>query len=430
MGIAMSRKKTKVLVITLSSLVCALIIGLLAYSQTEEPPQPTPTHRIVERTPRPAPVTIEVERIVILLDSKEVVKGTRFLPEVILQPEDATNKFFELRSDNEEILRPRGHHWIAENVGTANLIATAANGVTEVVAVTVLAPDVESLAFTEEEKTMAPGDIARVDFIITPEDALLDEPVQFSSDDEGVATVSQEGEITAVGAGTATINATVGDISAQLKVTVVIPVRSINITMDRRVYSVGEQAKFTIEIDPPNATNAEVTVSFAGASVTSTGENTFVCNAAGEVAITFTAENGRTTVLSITVHDLVALANEVHRLTNIERANLGFSQLGVMSSLTQTAIVRANEIIQYFSHTRPDGRDCFTAFQENGIDITSRLAGENLAAGQRTAAEAVQSWMDSPGHRENILNRDFGHLGVGVTIDNNGRLYWAQAFTD
>ena len=146
------------------------------------------------------------------------------------------------------------------------------------------------------------------------------------------------------------------------------------------------------------------------------------------MTITFSAESGTSTSITITVHDLGALVEEVHRLTNVERTNAGLPQFGRNQPLIQTAVVRANEIIQYFSHTRPDGRSCFTAFEENHVEY--RHAGENLAAGQRSAAEAVQSWMDSQGHRENIMNRDFGQMGVGVVMDNDGRIYWTQTFTD
>ena len=126
--------------------------------------------------------------------------------------------------------------------------------------------------------------------------------------------------------------------------------------------------------------------------------------------------------------DLSALASEVIRLTNAEREKAGLSPLTTTSLLTQTASLRASEIIQYFSHNRPDGRSCFTAFDEYGVPYN--MAGENLGRGQLSAAEIVADWMGSPGHRDNILNGGFVHIGVGVAIDSGGLLYWVQSFSD
>jgi len=423
----MSKKTIRILIIILSTMLALLVLlGVMVCRSTGEPPPPPP--EIIEETPEPTPEIIEVESITILLDSEEVVRGARLWPEVIIHPADATDKSYEIHSDNELILRPLGNQWIAAGVGTANLIATAENGIAGMLTVTVTAPDLESISFGDDEITMALGDLVTLIPTIYPRDARMDEPINFTSEDESVATVTADGRIVATGAGTTIIRGAVGEVSTEIRVTVIVAVRSITVIFNRRVYSVGDQAEFSIRVNPENATNANVTVSFSGASVTSTGENTFRCNEAGEVVITFTAENGVSASQTIAVYDLTALADEVHRLTNIERANLGLSQLGRSAPLTQTALVRAREIITLFSHTRPDGRDCFTAFDENNVQY--QLAGENLAAGQRTPSEAVQSWMDSPGHRENIVNTDFGHLGVGVTMDNDGRLYWTQTFTD
>jgi uncharacterized protein YkwD len=88
--------------------------------------------------------------------------------------------------------------------------------------------------------------------------------------------------------------------------------------------------------------------------------------------------------------------------------------------------VRAEELIQSFSHTRPDGTSCFTAFDEFGVDY--RAAGENIAAGQKTPEDVVNSWMNSSGHRANILSENFTAIGVGVAEDVNGTLYWVQMF--
>ena len=123
--------------------------------------------------------------------------------------------------------------------------------------------------------------------------------------------------------------------------------------------------------------------------------------------------------------DTAEFAAEVVRLTNIERANAGLPALAASNSaLTAAAGTRAKEIIVSFSHTRPDGRSCFTAFDEHKVSY--RGAGENIAWGQSTPQAVVTGWMNSPGHKANILG-NYTHIGVGVE-KSGGRYYWVQLF--
>jgi len=425
----MSNKVIKTLIIVLSLIIALLVLVVsLAFCRQAAPPPEVPGYE-PEESPEQSPGIIEVEQISIILENYEMLIGTRFWPEVIIQPTNATDKFYEIHSDDERILRFIGGYWIAAEVGTTNLIVTASNGVTGSISVTVLPPELEALVFSRNEFTLSPGDEISLVPIFTPEEAGKYLTIIYTSDDESVATVSENGMITAVNAGKTTISASSGGISAEIEITVIIPVRSINVEMPRRVFVVGDRAEFSIIIDPPDATNADVSVSYSGASVTPTGENSFTVNAAGEVKITFSTENSRPIEITILVHDLFALADEVFRLTNIERVNAGVPELARYSPLDQVAILRARETIISFLHTRPDGREFYTAFTDTGVEY--RVAGENLAAGQRTPAEAVRSWMDSTtGHRENMLAVEFGRIGVGVAIDENGRLYWTQMFMD
>lgn len=121
-----------------------------------------------------------------------------------------------------------------------------------------------------------------------------------------------------------------------------------------------------------------------------------------------------------------AYISEVVRLVNVERAKEGLSALKSDSLVQSAAQVRAMEIVSSFSHTRPDGRDCFTALAEAGVRYSG--AGENIAYGQRTPAEVVQAWMNSPGHRANIMNGNFTTIGVGCYKSGN-TYYWSQFFT-
>lgn len=120
-------------------------------------------------------------------------------------------------------------------------------------------------------------------------------------------------------------------------------------------------------------------------------------------------------------------ANEVLRLVNVERAKAGLSAFTTNSNLTAAANKRAVEIKTSFSHTRPNGSGFQTVLGE--YNVSYRAAGENIAYGQKTPQAVVTGWMNSPGHRANILNANFNKLGVGV-YQSNGTIYWTQAFTN
>ena len=125
------------------------------------------------------------------------------------------------------------------------------------------------------------------------------------------------------------------------------------------------------------------------------------------------------------------LAAEVVRLVNVERAKEGLAPLGTYDSLTKAAQIRAPEIVTLFSHDRPDGTSCFTAMDQTGAKKGAYTWGENIAAGNATAAATVEQWMNSPGHRANILNAKFTHIGVGYQHSAGSTYghYWVQMFT-
>ncbi len=112
-------------------------------------------------------------------------------------------------------------------------------------------------------------------------------------------------------------------------------------------------------------------------------------------------------------------AYDVLTLVNQERAADGKSALVMNESLLETAMQRAAEIVVLFSHTRPDGSSCF--------DLNKLMRGENIAYGQATPQAAMESWMNSQGHKENILNSGYTTIGIGC-FSYEGRYYWVQCF--
>lgn len=109
------------------------------------------------------------------------------------------------------------------------------------------------------------------------------------------------------------------------------------------------------------------------------------------------------------------IAEEVIRLTNAEREKAGLNPLEMDDSLMKAADVRVKEMGESFSHTRPDGSKYITAAQEAGY--SGSYVGENGSAGKSTAEYIVSSWMNSEGHRENILNPNYNYIGVAYNYN-------------
>lgn len=120
-------------------------------------------------------------------------------------------------------------------------------------------------------------------------------------------------------------------------------------------------------------------------------------------------------------------ASQVVKLVNEERAKAGLAALTLDKEVAAAAQVRAKEIEKSFSHTRPNGSTFSTALTEQGVSF--RGSGENIAWGQRTPEEVVRGWMNSEGHRANILNKNFKNIGVGYYQGTGGTNYWTQLFT-
>lgn len=118
--------------------------------------------------------------------------------------------------------------------------------------------------------------------------------------------------------------------------------------------------------------------------------------------------------------------SRVVELCNKYRLEAGLTPLTEDSVLDQKAQIRAGEVTVKFDHTRPDGSNCFTVL--DGVNFT--MAGENIAAGQVTPEQVVEEWMNSPAHRENIMNPDFRKIGVGYTTGGEYGTAWVQIFTN
>ena len=122
-------------------------------------------------------------------------------------------------------------------------------------------------------------------------------------------------------------------------------------------------------------------------------------------------------------------AAQVLSLVNQERSKRNLKPLTLDSKLNEVATEKARDmaINGYFSHDSPTYGSPFDMMRSFGVDY--RSAGENIAAGQKSAADVMQSWMNSSGHRANILNANYTKLGVGYYAGGSYKTYWVQEFT-
>lgn len=132
--------------------------------------------------------------------------------------------------------------------------------------------------------------------------------------------------------------------------------------------------------------------------------------------------------LLTTVSKQPSFVEEVTALCNEERAKVGLTPLEIDDRLCQMSEIRVNELDKSCSHIRPSGEkwsSILAEFEFNFLD-----AGENVAGGIKTPAEVVKAWMDSEGHRKNILNPKFTKIGVGYAFieDSQYGYYWDQIF--
>lgn len=119
-------------------------------------------------------------------------------------------------------------------------------------------------------------------------------------------------------------------------------------------------------------------------------------------------------------------ADQVLSLVNAERAKAGCGPLTANATLARAAQAHSDDMAarDFFDHTNPDGADPGDRVTASGYPWSTY--GENIAMGQRTPEQVMEAWMNSPGHRANILNCDFKELGVG--IHDGGGPYWTQVF--
>jgi uncharacterized protein YkwD len=203
----------------------------------------------------------------------------------------------------------------------------------------------------------------------------------------------------------------------------------------KRVVKTDTTAPFSAKVNTkalPNGTYTVTTlVTLKGdTSVASTG-TVVIKNAKPKSTPSATAgssASGSGSASGSTVSTNTGYTSQVLALTNSQRAKAGCKALSVSSKLTKAAQSHSADMAakNYFSHDSQDGRSPFDRMKDAGYSFSA--AAENIAMGQQTPADVMTAWMNSPGHKANILNCTYTQLGVGYAVSKSGSPYWTQDF--
>lgn len=158
------------------------------------------------------------------------------------------------------------------------------------------------------------------------------------------------------------------------------------------------------------------------------GENPAVTLSSATTAVTTTTTTVTTTLSQQEIAEVKA--GEILKLVNETRAEVGAESLVLDDKLCELAMIRAEEIVEEWGHTRPDGNNWSQILIENNVVFNAR--GENIAAGNEASKDTMNQWINSTGHYNNIINPEFGKLGVGYVYVPGSRYghYWVQLFTN
>ncbi|EDU36798.1 CAP domain-containing protein [Clostridium sporogenes] len=181
----------------------------------------------------------------------------------------------------------------------------------------------------------------------------------------------------------------------------------------------------TVSQSKPTSSNTNNTADTTSQSKPTSSNTNNTANTTSQSKPTTTATKPSATKPDSSV---AALEKEVVTLVNAERAKAGLPALKANAELSNVARLKSQDMIDknYFSHTSPTYGSPFDMMKKFGIKYSA--AGENIASGYPTAKAVVDGWMNSPGHRANILSKSFTEIGVGLAKSSNGTSYWTQMF--
>lgn len=313
---------------------------------------------------------------------------------------------------------------------TANKPQTTNQTVTKPSTSTPQNKEITSISLDKSKVTLDIGEKVKLNLTIYPSD-VAHKAYTYSTSDNRVAGIDIDGVITAKADGTALITVTTDNgKTAKCNVTVRKPdPTSVSISKSDLKLSVNDV--YTLSASN-NINSDSVKYSWSSSNndcikIISDNNKTISVKAVGcgTATVTVKTQNNVTSSCHITVSKTDENVKEIVTIVNNERTNNGLAGLANRIDLNELADIRAKEIAKKFSHTRPDGSSCFTILDDNNVGYMS--AGENIAYGQKSAAEVMNAWLKSSGHRVNIFSSNYNCIGVGH-YQSNGIDYWVQIF--
>ena len=391
-------------------------------------------------TVSPAPTGVKISPTALTLGKGEsyTLKGT-------VLPNDAKNKTCKWYTSRSSVAAVSSTGKVtAKAVGTAVITAKTVNGKKATCKVTVKTMPT-SVKTNPTALTLGKGESYTIKENTNSGSYAHAANLKWTSTNTRVVTVKKgsgnKAALKAVGTGTASVRVTLyNGRTATCKVTVKKAPASVKISPSSLTLNVGES--YTIK----ESTNSGSYAHAANLKWTSTNTrvvtvkkgsgNKAVLKAVSEgtANVKLTLYNGKTTICKVSVvdcsdvysaktdKDYYSLSHKVYEIVNQERIKAGVKPLRFNDKVYKAAMIRAKECHKSFSHIRPNGKDCFTALSEAGVK--QNYAGENIAVGFSSPKSVMEGWMQSSGHRSNILNPVFTDFGCGVC--NTGE--WTQFF--
>lgn len=373
---------------------------------------------------------VEVASVVINAASKELAQGATFTLRATVSPTNATDKSVTWTSSNANVAAVDTTGKVtAKAAGKATITAKTSNGKTATCTITVTETAVESITFDKTTAQMNVDETMTLAATVAPANA-GNKNLTWFSNNESVLTVTASGQVKAVGAGKATITAKSANGKIAMCVITVVDPSSYKVEFTNQTMKITVGATKALEYKAlPDGIIPEFEA--IDNDIVSVDKNGNVMGLkSGNAAIEARVGKGERTYIYVFVQPTVdeeaaarqKFVEEVLYYVNIERAKAGVAPVQLLDDLSYISQIRTDEQaeVRNISHTRPDGTKWSTVFGESPAPIKKKAWGENLVMSAGYTAEGcVKAWMNSEGHRKNILRSNFTHMGIGVEFTNN-----------
>ena len=380
---------------------------------------------------------IDVTSISLNETEKTIEQGKTATIYATVSPSNATVKTIKWSSSNTSVATIDTNGKItAKSAGSTTITATSNNGKTATCKIIVPEVAVTSISLSKTSASINIGDTVALTATINPENA-ANKSIIWAVDDKSIATVDNNGNVKAVGVGKTIVTAKTSNGKTAACTITVIDTSNLKVNFTERMQYVELGSSYQLKFEAlPEGTVVKFKSNDEEA-LTVDNNGVVTAHKMEQVIVSATVGNNKSTVyVQVTSNREIReaarkqFAEEILYYVNIERKKAGVAPLELMDDLSYLAQIRTNEQVQeyknnkakyrtepFISHTRPNGTPWSTVFEY--ASIKKKAAAENLIQGAGFTAETcVNRWMNSPGHRANILRANLTHMGIGVEFTN------------